>query len=141
MLASFIVNALLVAICVLLHFEMLNVLSMCGPSIAISRRFSILLGVFGALCAHLIEVWIFGFGYYVLINYEFMGQLEGNTTQSLMDCIYFSLTSYTSLGFGDIAPKGWIRFLAGMEALTGLVLIAWTASFMFLEMQKHWKIK
>jgi hypothetical protein len=70
-----------------------------------------------------------------------MGKLEGNTTDSFMDCIYFSLTSYTSLGFGDIAPTGWIRFLAGMEALTGLVLIAWTASFMFLEMQKHWKIK
>lgn len=141
MVASFLVNALLASICVLLHFEVLNLLSVLAPSPGLSRRLSILVGVFGALCAHLIEVWVFGLGYFALIESGVMGKLEGNTTDSFMDCIYFSLTSYTSLGFGDIAPTGWIRFLAGMEALTGLVLIAWTASFMFLEMQKHWKIK
>jgi hypothetical protein len=141
MFASFLVNALLASICVLLHFEVLNFLSVLAPGPGLSRRVSILVGVFGAICAHLAEVWIFGLGYFVLIASGVMGKLEGNTTDSFMDCIYFSLTSYTSLGFGDIAPTGWIRFLAGMEALTGLVLIAWTASFMFLEMQKHWKIK
>ncbi len=33
---------------------------------------------------------------------------------------------------------GDIRLLAGVEALTGLVLIAWTASFAFLQMQRFW---
>lgn len=141
MLVSFLVNALLASICVLLHFEVLNVLSILAPAPGVSRRFRILLGVFGTLCAHLIEVWIFALGYFGLTASGVMGKLEGNTTGSFIDSLYFSIVSYTSLGFGDIIPTGWVRFLAGMEALTGLLLIAWTASFMFLEMQKHWKIK
>ena len=141
MIICFLFNSLLVGISVLIHFEVLNLLTIYTPSPRISRRVSILLGVFGALCAHLIEIWIFGIGIFLLLKTGTIGRLEGNTTQSLMDCVYFSLTTYTSLGFGDIAPIGWIRFLAGMETLTGLVLIAWTASFMFLEMQKHWRIK
>jgi hypothetical protein len=28
--------------------------------------------------------------------------------------------------------------LTGIEALTGLVLITWTASYLFIEMQKYW---
>jgi hypothetical protein len=31
-----------------------------------------------------------------------------------------------------------VRFLAGLEGLTGLIMIAWTASFMYIEMQKFW---
>ena len=55
-----------------------------------------------------------------------------------MNCGYYSFVTYTTLGFGDIIPVGDIRFLTGLESLTGLVLITWTASFMFFEMQKYW---
>jgi hypothetical protein len=65
----------------------------------------------------------------------------GNHNGSLMDSVYFSFTTYSSLGFGDVEPIGDIRFLVGLEALTGLVLIAWTASFMYLEMSRYWKGK
>jgi hypothetical protein len=47
--------------------------------------------------------------------------------------------SYTTVGFGDVAPIGPIRFLTGTEALTGFVLIAWSASFTYLEMERYWK--
>ncbi|NIQ12844.1 MAG: two pore domain potassium channel family protein, partial [Candidatus Dadabacteria bacterium] len=50
--------------------------------------------------------------------------------------------TYTSLGMGDIYPLGRpIRFLTGLESLTGLVLITWTASFLFIEMQRFWNNK
>jgi hypothetical protein len=42
------------------------------------------------------------------------------------------------VGFGDLVPHGAIRFMTGMEALTGLVMITWSASFTFLEMQRDW---
>jgi hypothetical protein len=58
-----------------------------------------------------------------------------------MDCVYFSFTTYTTIGFGDITPEGNLKYLTGLQALTGLVLITWTASFLFLEMQKYWKRK
>lgn len=141
MLLAFVFNAILVAIAVLIHFEVLTLLSIHTPKFNISRRLSILVGILGALCAHLIEVWLFAIGFKLLLAAGTMGDIIGATDRSFTDCLYFSISSYTSLGIGDIAPTGWIRFLSGMEALTGLVLIAWTASFMFLEMQKHWKIK
>ncbi|MFT6897577.1 MAG: hypothetical protein ACJA13_001986, partial [Paraglaciecola sp.] len=38
-------------------------------------------------------------------------------------------------------PFGDLRYLTGIESLTGLVLITWTASFLFFEMQRHWNTK
>jgi hypothetical protein len=31
-----------------------------------------------------------------------------------------------------------MRFMAGVEGLVGLVLIGWSASFTYLEMQRYW---
>ena len=58
-----------------------------------------------------------------------------------MDCAYFSFTVFTTLGFGDIRPTGPVRFLAGLESLTGLLLIAWTASFLYYEIKRFWDEK
>lgn len=141
MLYTFIINSFLVAFAVLIHFEALNLLSVIIPKLAFKHRLRVLFGLFGALFAHIIEIWLFAFAYYFAIRSGYFGTLKGDFNNSLMDCSYFSFTSYTSLGVGDIEPTGDIRFLAGLEALTGLVLIAWTSSFMFLEMQKLWKDK
>lgn len=139
MLLIFIINSVLVGLAALIHFEALNFMSIIVPRLHIERRLRVLFALFGALVAHVAEIWMFAFAYYFLIKSGYFGKLIGQFDNSLMDCSYFSFTTYTSLGFGDINPLGDLRFLAGMEALTGLVLIAWTASFMFLEMQKLWK--
>lgn len=52
--------------------------------------------------------------------------------------MYFSAITYTTVGFGDFVPTGPVRFLAGTEALTGFLLITWSASFTFLEMRRYW---
>ena len=36
-----------------------------------------------------------------------------------------------SLGLGDVWPHGPIRLLTGIEALNGLILIAWSASYTY----------
>lgn len=139
MIAAYIINSILVATAVLIHFEALNMLSVVTPKMPIRHRLRVLIGVFGALVAHVIEIWVFAFGYYFMVNYADLGTLTGNFGNGLMNCVYFSFVSFTTLGFGDIVATGDARFLAGLEALTGLVLITWTASFMFIEMQKQWK--
>lgn len=141
MIEIFIINSILVGIAVLIHFEALNHMSVIVPRLQIEHRLRVLAALFGALVAHVAEIWMFAFAYYFIIKTGYFGTLAGNFDDSLMDCSYFSFTTYTSLGFGDIRPTGDVRFLAGLEALTGLVLIAWTASFMYLEMQKLWKDK
>jgi ion channel len=126
---------------VLIHYEMLCRLSTLMPRKASRHRYHILAGVLGALCAHIIEIWLFAFGYYFMVNSGKFGTLRGNFDNMLLECGYFSFTAYSTLGLGDIEPVGNIRFLVGLEPLTGLVLITWTASFMFVEMQKFWNNK
>lgn len=139
MIAAFFLNAALVVIVVLIHFEALNKLSLITPRIPIQHRLRVLIGISGALVAHVIEIFVFALGYYFMVNQAGFGSLIGRFDKSLMDCVYFSLVNFTTLGFGDIIATGDLRFLAGLEALTGLVLITWTASFMFVEMEKQWK--
>ncbi len=44
------------------------------------------------------------------------------------------------MGFGDIVPTGPLRFVCGVEALNGLLLIGWSASFTYVFMEHFWKI-
>ncbi len=133
------INSITVAIAFLIHYELLYRMSQLIPKLPVPQRLRILFALFGALMAHVIEIWIFAFVYYFMITHEGFGELVGNFNGSLIDCSYYSFTTYTSLGFGDIEPHGHIRFLSGLEALTGLMLITWTASFLFIEMQRFWK--
>jgi hypothetical protein len=132
------VNLFVVGLAVLMHYEFLHRVTLLLPKLTIRHRFRIVLGVFVALTAHAAEVWVFAIAYYFMHHTEGWGQLEGNFDGSLLSCAYFSFTTFTTLGTGDIAPHGDLRFLVGLEALSGFVLITWTASFLFLEMTRYW---
>ncbi|WP_281558342.1 potassium channel family protein [Thalassomonas sp. RHCl1] len=138
MIALVLINSLVVIVSVLVHYEFLYRLSLYIPKMKIHHRYRIVIGVLGALTAHAFEIWIFAFAYYFFNSVEGWGHLSGNVSGSLLDCGYFSFTVFTTLGFGDIQPEGDLRYLTGIESLTGLVLITWTASFLYYEMQKHW---
>jgi len=65
------------------------------------------------------------------------GVLDGTTGQSvrgLADCVYFSIVTWTTLGYGDMKPSVASRPWAAGEALAGYVymgfLIAWTLSLL-----------
>ena len=147
MFATILASALIVSLAVLIHYEMLRFLSLQIPKMNIVARAKVLFALLGALLAHVAEVMVFALGFYWMVNasdskrFNFgeLYDLDGNLLVKLQDCIYFSFSSYTSLGLGDLYPLGPIRFLTGMEALTGLVLITWTASFIYLEMQRDWQ--
>ncbi|WP_346839196.1 potassium channel family protein [Microbulbifer sp. SAOS-129_SWC] len=139
MLVAFVLNSFLVAAVVVIHHEVLNSLFIVGQKLSVRRNLAVLIGVFGALFAHVAEIWLFALGYFFMVRSNYFETLAGNFSGSLTDCAYFSFTTYTSLGFGDVVPHGHLRFTAGLEALTGLVMITWTASFMFLKMQRYWR--
>lgn len=136
---TWIFNGALIALAVFIHYETLYTLATYLPRLSrIPPRYRVLLGVLIILVAHALEIWAFALGYLAMIKLE-LGSLFGMTTSDLLsDCVYISWVSYTTVGFDDIAPNGDLRFLPGLEALTGLVLITWSASFLFIEMQKFW---
>jgi hypothetical protein len=132
------VNIMVIATAVVVHYELLYRFTVAMPYLNVRHRFRILFGVFAALLAHALEVWIFAVSYFWMHHTEGWGHFEGNFDGTLLDCAYFSFTTFTTLGIGDIAPHGELRYLVGLEALTGFVLITWTASFLYLEMTRYW---
>ncbi|HEB81623.1 MAG TPA: two pore domain potassium channel family protein [Gammaproteobacteria bacterium] len=138
MLGVFLVNMLVVALAVIIHYEFLFRITRFAPRMKIPHRYRIVAGVFSALVAHSIEIWVFALAYFFMHHTDGWGELRGNFDGSLMDSAYFSFTTFSTLGFGDIEPHGNLRYLTGIESLTGLVLITWTASFLYYEMQRYW---
>ncbi len=133
------VTGVLVLLCVLLHYEAFTLLTRRLAHMRIHvRRRRILLLMYALIALHVTEIWLFGFAYHLLALQGELGSTVATAT-GLLDRVYFSATVYTTLGFGDLVPTGAMRFLAGTEAITGFLLISWSASFTFLEMQRFWK--
>ena len=136
----FLTNCLVVSVAIGIHYETLSRLYRELPKLPLSPRTRIITGVVGAIVAHSLEVLVFALGYY-LTDWSDHGALAGAFSGSAEDYIYFSYSVFTTVGFGDIYPMGQTRWLAGIESLTGLVLITWTASFLYLEMARTWKTR
>ncbi|MBW2241472.1 MAG: two pore domain potassium channel family protein [Deltaproteobacteria bacterium] len=140
MIANLIVVAatsLLVLVSIGMHFEVLRALSAKLPRSRLPRRFRVGLVIVVAVATHIAESLVFALGIGLLIQAGY-GEIAGADLNA-RDVVYFSITTYTSLGYGDLVPVGALRILCGVEALTGLVLIAWTASFTYVEMQRYWR--
>ena len=129
----------IVIVSLVTHYEGLTFLSRLINGLTLIIRSRIVFLILGIVMLHAIEIWIFGIGYYVLLQYPNFGSLAGLANVTLPDCVYYSTVVYTTLGFGDLIPTDDIRFLTGSEALLGLVLITWSASFTFIVMQKRWE--
>lgn len=145
-LVTALVTVTIVIICVGVHYEGLSVLSRWARIDISPPRLKIATLILGQLFLHVVEIWIFAVGYFLLaqkLRFGFLIQLPYSDKLStevtgFLDHVYFSAVVYSTLGFGDLIPEGPVRFLTGMEAVAGLVLITWSASFTFIEMQRYW---
>lgn len=50
---------------------------------------------------------------------------------SFEKALYFSMVTFTTLGYGEITLASDNRILAGLEAMNGIILIGWSTAFMF----------
>ena len=130
----------LILVCTLIHYEALSAMkAYLDRTTVIPRRAKILVVILSAMGSHLLQILVFATAYNLLRDKFGLGSFGGNFQDSFSSFLYFSTETYTSLGFGDIFPLGTLRMLTGIEALIGLVMIGWTASFTYLEMAKFWK--
>ena len=128
----------LVGMAVIIHYEGLRAISVFTSNLTIPHRTLSLVVIAGVLLAHLIEICLFAAGFFVMHARLGLGAIAGEFNGSALDYFYFSATTYSTLGVGDLFPTGAIRLVAGIEALTGFVLIGWSASFTYLSMQRSW---
>lgn len=135
---AFLFTMSLIVVCVVLHYEVMVWLSEALERLKSLRRMRMVLVILGAMGTHLTEIWIFAVGFYLLDQIHPGEVLQGNISGGLLDIVYFSGVTFTTIGYGDVVPIGPARFMAAMEALTGLVLIAWSASFTYVEMGRFW---
>jgi hypothetical protein len=132
------VTAVAVVACVTLHYECLRFMTVWLPKPKHRHRRRIVVLILGLLLLHIAEIWIFGMAYFGLLSYGGFGELVGIGEISIWNCVYYSATIFTTVGFGDIVPQGTIRFMTGTEAISGLTFITWSASYTYMEMSKIW---
>lgn len=140
MLLTIVVAIALVGSCLLIHLWVLERLGIWITHHMDRLRHPLPIVLTTIFLAHLLEVVIYALGL-SLLDWAGEGELTGAIVGGpgwFEDHLYFSLASYTTLGIGDILPRGNIRIVAGLEALNGLVLVAWSASFTYLIMERLW---
>ncbi|MEQ1859925.1 MAG: potassium channel family protein [Chthoniobacteraceae bacterium] len=134
---------LLATATVLVHYEVLRLLSAWLGRMRQLHRLRVLVLILGLLGTHVFEIWIYAAGYAVFDGVADFGSIvhvpPTPDASHWLDYVYFSFMTYTTVGYGDLVPHGPIRFIAATEALTAWVLLGWSASFTFLEMQRFWK--
>ena len=70
-----------------------------------------------------LEAIVWGLTYYLLPGIPEFDTLEKS--------IYFSLVTYTTLGYGEIVISSSNRILSGFEAMNGVLLLGWSTTMMF----------
>lgn len=132
-------SVVLTAMTVGIHYRLLSLIGRISDRDVLSVGRGIAVMFTFIFVAHYLEIVLYALGYYWLVDRYELGTLQGNIDPGLGSYVYFSAVTYTSLGMGDIVPTGGLRLLVSFEALTGLVMITWSASYTFLHMQKYWE--
>lgn len=137
---------LMVLICVLLagavvvlHYEALERFNNGLPRLSLPPRARVLVLIVGLMVVHTTEIWIFGVGLFEVAQWPGFGRVAGVNELHLLDAVYLSTVTYTTVGYGDLTPQGPLRLLLGIESLSGFLLVTWSASFTYLEMQRDWR--
>ncbi len=141
MLISAFFAVLLVVLSTFTHYEVLRLLSTYVPRIRIRPRARLLVVLFGTFTGHMLQIVYYALAYFYLRDHFDLGNFGGQFADRFATYLYFSAETYTTIGLGDIYPLGPLRLITGIEALNGLLLIGWSASFTYLAMQKFWNIK
>lgn len=70
--------------------------------------------------ALIVEIWVWA-GFYICVD----------AITDLEESLYFSISAFTTVGFGDVVlDKKW-RILSAIEATNGFLLFGWSTAFIF----------
>lgn len=84
-----------------------------------SRVVAMISVVFGLFLVLTAEVWLWALVYWLI------GALP-----DFEQALYFSTVAFSTVGFGDIMPKGKWRLLGALEAVNGFLMIGWSTAYL-----------
>lgn len=84
------------------------------------------------LLLHMVEASTWAIAYWLLP--------ETHQLSTFQDAMYFSVVTFTTLGYGDITLDAPWRALAGFEAMSGILLAGWSTALLFTVVQRSWKL-
>lgn len=138
MLIAMVVAVVLVVSTIGIFYEVLRLASNHLSELPIPPRARIIVVVLACFFGHTVAVWTYAAAYWAFAVHWDLPTFAGVPVSTFTDCLYFSVVTYTSLGYGDQVPVSHARLIAGVEALNGLLLIGWSASFTYLAMERYW---
>ena len=128
----------LLVLTTLIHYEVLRGLRLALAQVQIRPRAKLIVVIITAFLAHVVEIALYALASYCLVRFAGLGTLGDSARFGFDVSLYFSAETYTSLGYGDVVPGGDLRLVAGAEALNGLLLIGWSASYAYIAMERFW---
>ena len=131
MIVAWVLAIVLFGLCGVLHARAMAFVMHFTDRKNITGTHGLLVALYVLAAAHVAEAGLYAVGF-SLGEWMGIGGFAQENLDSVMDVFYFSVVNYTSLGLGDIYPTGHLRFLAGIEALNGFLLISCSASTIFL---------
>jgi hypothetical protein len=81
--------------------------------------------------AIMLEAWIWALVYLYDPLITVLSDLE--------TALYFSMVTFTTLGYGDVVLTGKGRALATIQAANGVIIFGWTTALIFYFIQKVYK--
>tara|TARA_R110000868_G_scaffold39683_25_gene138022 strand:- start:1870 stop:2337 length:468 start_codon:yes stop_codon:yes gene_type:complete len=138
MLVAVLMAVSLVVVTFPIHYVALRWMSSGMANIPMRSNLRIFVIVLMALATHLVVIGVYAVAFEHGEGLLALGSFNGRELTGSLDYLYFSIVSYTSLGLGDIFPSEHLRFITGVEALNGLLLIAWSGSFTYMAMSQLW---
>ena len=80
------------------------------------------LGVLCVFCSHILQIWIWAAVYLAL---------PGVPLNDTISALYFSTTTMTTLGYGDIVLQTPWNLLSAIEGANGFIAFGWSTAFTF----------
>ena len=134
MFANFALASLMVVFTVCIHFVGLLALTWLlrrrghhlRPHESATRVASLIVFVvLGLVAIHTVEIWLYA------VVFLAIGALP-----DFEAALYFSTTSFTTLGYGDVVLERNWRLFGAIEGANGLLLIGWSTAFLLSVIQR-----
>lgn len=136
---ALIISLVIALVTTIMFYEILGVVMKIITRRTMTPRKLLLVLISGILLAHSITIILYSMVYWILVQLEHCPPLQGIDAGEIGAYLYYSATSYSSLGVGDIYAKGSLRLITSFEVINGLTLIAWSATFTYFAVQKMWE--